>query len=79
MDKTQYVFGFVLSESCSRMNCHSWISPVGLVEGAYDMGAGEENTKEERGGGEGRKGGQAGSAEIKEVFITLENVASKSQ
>ena len=38
------------------MNCHSWISPVGLVEGAYDMGAGEENTKEERGGARGRAG-----------------------
>ena len=61
------------------MTCPSWMGPVGVMEGAYDMDAREENTKEERGGGEGRKGGQAGSAEIKEVFITLENVASKSQ
>ena len=55
MDKTQFVFGLVLSESFSRMNCHSWIGPVGMG----DMGAGEENTEEERGGREGRKGGQA--------------------
>ena len=41
------------------MTYHSWMGPVGVMEGAYDMGAGEENTKEERGGGEGRKGGQA--------------------
>ena len=41
------------------MNCHSWIGPVGVMEGAYDMGAREENTEEERGGGEGREGGQA--------------------
>ena len=59
MDKTQFVFGLVLSESLSRMNCHSWIGPVGVMEGAYDMGARRENTKEERGGGEGREGGQA--------------------
>ena len=55
MDKTQFVFRLVLSESCSRMNCHSWIGPVGMG----DMGAGEENTEEERGGREGREGGQA--------------------
>ena len=48
MDKTQFVFRLVLSESCSRMNCHSWIGPVGMG----DMGAGEENTEEERGGRE---------------------------
>ena len=55
MDKTQFVFRLVLSESCSRMNCHSWIGPVGMG----DMGAGEENTEEKRGGREGREGGQA--------------------
>ena len=59
MDKTQFVFGFFLSESCSRMTCHTWMGPV---EGAYDMDAGEENTKEERGGGEGREGRQAGGS-----------------
>ena len=59
MDKTQFVFGLVLSESCSRMNCHSWMGPVGVMEGACDTGAGEENTEEERGGREGREGGQA--------------------
>ena len=59
IDKTQFVFGFVLSESCSRMTCPSWMGPVGVMEGAYDMGAGKKNTEEERGGGEGREGGQA--------------------
>ena len=51
IDKTQFVFGFVLSESCSRMTCHSWMGPVGVMEGACDTGTGEENTEEERGGG----------------------------
>ena len=51
IDKT-FVFGFVLSESCSRMTCHSWMGPVGVMEGACDTGTGEENTEEERGGGE---------------------------
>ena len=54
IDKTQFVFGFVLSESCSRMTCHSWMGPVGVMEGACDTGAGEENTEEERGGLRGR-------------------------
>ena len=44
IDKTQFVFGFVLSESCSRMTCHSWMSPVGVMERACDTGAGEEHT-----------------------------------
>ena len=69
------------------MTCHSWMGPVGVMEGACDTGAGEENTEEERGGargragrgGEGREGEQAGAAEIKKVVITLENVASGSQ
>ena len=56
IDKTQFVFGFVLSESCSRMTCHSWMGPVGVMEGAYDTGAREENTEEERGGARGRAG-----------------------
>ena len=43
------------------MNCHSWMGPVGVMEGACDTGAGEENTEDPRGGGEGREtGGQAG-------------------
>ena len=49
-----------MSESFSRMNCHSWIGPVGMMEGTCDTGTREENTEEERGGGEGREGGQAG-------------------
>ena len=43
------------------MNCHSWMGPVGVMEGACDTGAGEENTEEPSGGGEGREtAGQAG-------------------
>ena len=60
MDKTQFVFRLVLSESCSRMNCHSWIGPVGMG----DMGAGEENTEEERGVGRGARVDRRAAAEI---------------
>ena len=38
------------------MNCHSWMGPVGVMEGACDTGAGEENTEEERGGARGQAG-----------------------
>ena len=64
IDKTQFVFGFVLSESCSRMTCHSWMGPVGVMEGAYDTGVGE-NTEEERGAGRGARVDRRGAAEIK--------------
>ena len=47
------------------MTCHSWMGPVGVMEGACDTGAGEENTEEERGGARGR----AGAAEIKRLLL----------
>ena len=51
IDKTQFVFGFVLSESCSRMTCPSWMGPMGVMEGAYDM---EERRTPRRREGAGR-------------------------
>ena len=54
MDKTQFVFGLVLSESFSRMNCHSWIGPVGMGGGMRHGRRGGEHRGEERGQGGAR-------------------------
>ena len=50
------------------MTCHSWMGPVGVMEGACDTGTGEENTEEERGRG-GARGWTGGAAEIKRLLL----------
>ena len=42
------------------MNCHSWMGPVGVMEGVCDTGVWAEYTEEPSGGGECREGGQLG-------------------
>ena len=54
MDKTQFLFGFVLSMSFSRMNCHSWIGPVGMGGGVRHGRRGGEHQGGERGRGGAR-------------------------